>query len=97
MRRRVYSTSAWKQTRLIVLERDGWRCKIKGARCTHTATEVDHIIPVIEGGAPLDVLNLRAACKTCNLGRVIHRRAELARFALSAGAAVDKRKSSRNW
>ncbi len=50
----------------MVLERDGHRCQIHGHRCTILATDVDHIVPLADGGAPYDPANLRAACKWCN-------------------------------
>lgn len=65
----LYRTAAWRRVRLVVLERDAWRCKIKGPRCTGVATEVDHIVQLIDGGALLDPDNLRAACRRCNRGR----------------------------
>jgi 5-methylcytosine-specific restriction endonuclease McrA len=54
---------------LVVLKRDEYRCKIRGRRCTGVATEVDHIVQLIDGGAPLEESNLRAACRRCNRGR----------------------------
>ena len=59
----------WRRVRLVVLERDGWRCRIRGPKCTGDADEVDHIVPVEAGGSRLDMANLRAACGTCNRGR----------------------------
>jgi 5-methylcytosine-specific restriction protein A len=58
--------SAWQRRRLEVLERDDWTCRIGGPRCRVSATTVDHIIPLSEGGARLDPANLRAACSPCN-------------------------------
>lgn len=64
--RRIYDTPAWRSVRRLVLARDMHRCQVAGQRCTVTATEVDHIVPLTEGGAPYDPANLRAACKWCN-------------------------------
>lgn len=63
-----YSTrgTLWSKVRLVVLERDGWHCQIGGPRCLGVATEVDHIVPVEDGGHRLDPANLRAACRPCN-------------------------------
>lgn len=55
--------------RIPVLERDGYRCQIRGKKCTVVANDVDHIIPLAFGGALLDRSNLRAACAACNRGR----------------------------
>ena len=56
-----------------MLDRDRWTCQIRGPRCTHGATCVDHIVARADGGAPLDPANLRAACATCNGGRAADR------------------------
>ena len=56
------STRQWRNIRERVLERDGHRCRYCGALATH----VDHVVPVVRGGASHDS-NLAAACRTCNL------------------------------
>ena len=61
--------SAWERVRRLVLERDGFRCRINGPKCETVANEADHIVPVDAGGRRLDMTNLRAACKPCNAGR----------------------------
>lgn len=66
----------WQRLRRIVLERDGGVCQIKGPNCTGTATDVDHIRSVEQGGAWFDVDNLRAACRRCNIGRANSERSE---------------------
>lgn len=75
-RRRIYDTPAWRALRPAILERDNYRCQIAGRRCKGTATEVDHIVPIVAGGAPYDHRNLRAVCKPCNVARVSAERAE---------------------
>ena len=57
------STRAWRKLRLVILERDGYRC-----RCGKPATDVDHILPVIQGGTDHPD-NLRAGCAHCNRSR----------------------------
>jgi HNH endonuclease len=69
-------SGAWQRVRLTILKRDNYACQIVGPKCTHVATEVDHIVPVSRGGSWLDPSNLRAACKQCNVGRVDHRNSE---------------------
>lgn len=59
----------WEGTRRRILERDGYRCTIRGPRCRGRATTVDHIIPRSRGGTSVDG-NLRAACTACNYGRI---------------------------
>ncbi len=63
---RTYRTAAWRKVRLVVLERDGGQCRIRGPRCTHVATDVDHIQPLAHGGDPFHLSNLRSACRECN-------------------------------
>ncbi|WP_239656182.1 HNH endonuclease [Mycobacterium riyadhense] len=59
------NTRVWKSNRVRALERDGYRCQIRGHRCTVTATSVDHIISVANGGND-DLTNLQSACKPCH-------------------------------
>jgi len=59
--RRNGSTRQWRKLRARVLMRDGHRCQLCGA----PATDVDHVLPVSEGG-PDDPRNLRALCASCN-------------------------------
>lgn len=56
-------TGAFKKVRIRVLQRDGYVCVYCGAE----ATQVDHRVPLASGGAPLDLDNLQAICKPCNL------------------------------
>jgi 5-methylcytosine-specific restriction endonuclease McrA len=57
-------TSAWKNKRLQVLQRDGYIC----AYCGQPADQVDHVIPRVRGGS--DALeNLVAACRRCNTSK----------------------------
>jgi len=59
--------------RLWILDRDRLTCQIRGPRCTHAATCVDHIVARADGGAVWDPTNLRAACQTCNGSRAADR------------------------
>lgn len=74
--RGIYSSNAWRKARMIVLERDQWLCQIRGPRCTEIATQVDHIVPVLQGGSKFDPLNLRASCQKCNYSRIDRKRDE---------------------
>lgn len=54
--------------RFFVLKRDGFTCKICGANGPGVKLEVDHIVPVAEGGSDsLD--NLQTLCFECNRGK----------------------------
>lgn len=59
----------WRKLRLVILERDDYRCQIRGEHCEGAANEVDHIVPLHAGGAWYEPENLRAACGTCNKER----------------------------
>jgi 5-methylcytosine-specific restriction protein A len=61
-----YHTEEWRRLRLYVLDRDRWVCQVRDKGCTHGATTVDHIAPVVEGGEFWDLGNLRGACWSCN-------------------------------
>lgn len=59
----------WRRVRRVVLARDGRRCRVRLLGCRGVANEVDHIVPVADGGARLDPANLRASCGWCNKHR----------------------------
>ncbi|MET0997055.1 MAG: HNH endonuclease [Mycobacterium sp.] len=51
-----------------MLQRDGHQCVGRGPRCLVTASEVDHIQPVAEGGTD-DMSNLVSVCKACHAAK----------------------------
>ena len=53
----------WPHIRLLILHRDGHTCTwvTNGVRCPATATTVDRIIPLMDGGTE-DENNLRSLC-----------------------------------
>lgn len=70
------STRAWRRVRALVLERDHWVCQLRLVCQGDRATEVDHVVPLGEGGDLLDPANGRASCARCNRvrgGRQAHR------------------------
>jgi len=69
----------WQAVRLQILARDANTCQVRGPKCKVKATQVDHIVPLSEGGERLAHDNLRASCSSCNAGRQNTRNAELAK------------------
>jgi hypothetical protein len=58
-----------KKTRFEVFKRDQFQCSYCGAHPSETVMlEVDHVIPVAEGGTN-DIENLVTACWDCNRGK----------------------------
>lgn len=55
----------WMHLRGLILDRDNHRCQMRRPGCTDVATQVDHIVPVVDGGDSHPD-NLRAACAPCN-------------------------------
>lgn len=70
--RRAGSTRAWRRMRLLVLERDRWRCQLPAddgsGLCLAYADHVDHITARAHGGTD-EPANLRASCAHHNLLR----------------------------
>jgi hypothetical protein len=71
-RRSLYNSATWARVRPAVLERDGYRCRVRARGCTGAATQVDHVVSVVEGGSWFDPDNLRASCSHCNQSRGGH-------------------------
>ena len=83
----------WAKVRRFVLDRDHHQCRVCLSGCTGTATHVDHIMPLSEGGARLDPINLRASCQYCNLARNASRASQLADALMASGQSAP----SRSW
>ncbi len=58
-------TTAHKARRLRVLRRDNYFCQLRYEGCTQLATDVDHVVPLAEGGADSDS-NCAASCSSCH-------------------------------
>jgi hypothetical protein len=56
------------RTRFEVFKRDEFTCKYCGRRTPDVVLEVDHIVPVCEGGSD-DTVNLTTSCYECNRGK----------------------------
>lgn len=57
-----------KRRRFDVFKRDGFACQYCGRKTPDVVLEVDHIVPVAEGGEN-DADNLTTACFECNRGK----------------------------
>jgi len=57
-----------KKLRLLILERDNYRCRICGKFARDVVLEVDHIVPVAKGGTT-SLNNLQTLCIDCNRGK----------------------------
>lgn len=57
-----------KRTRFEVFKRDGFICQYCGKHPPEVTLEVDHIVPVVEGGGN-DQTNLVTSCCDCNRGK----------------------------
>lgn len=57
-----------KSVRFEVFKRDSFKCQYCGASAPDVILEVDHIVPVAEGGEN-DMMNLITSCRNCNRGK----------------------------
>lgn len=62
------STGVPAKLRRRVMARDQATCQVAGPGCTTVARDVDHIIPVFEGGTDA-LANLRAICPACHAAK----------------------------
>ena len=56
------------RTRFEVLKRDGFTCRYCGRSTPDVVLEIDHIVPVFDGGSD-DPINLAVSCWECNRGK----------------------------
>lgn len=72
-RARRFGCAIEKVDRIAVFDRDGWKCQICGIDTPrtslgtreHDAPELDHVIPLAQGGAH-SFANTQCACRDCN-------------------------------
>lgn len=57
-----------KAIRFEVFKRDHFTCQYCGRKSPEVILEVDHIVPVAEGGTN-DIINLVTSCRDCNRGK----------------------------
>lgn len=56
------------RTRFEVFKRDDFTCRYCGKKSPEVILEVDHIVPVCDGGSD-DAINLATSCWDCNRGK----------------------------
>lgn len=59
---KYYNTKRWKSLRRFVLRRDRYTCQ----ECRRFGNEVDHIVPIVQGGEIWSEDNLQVLCKSCH-------------------------------
>jgi 5-methylcytosine-specific restriction protein A len=69
--RRGYD-ARWRKVRKLALLRDKGTCQHCLRHGEYTpATEVDHIIAIVDGGSRLDLNNLQSLCKPCHSRKTV--------------------------
>lgn len=58
----------WHDVRVRVLDRDGWECRMCGTDLGANA-QVDHIVPVTDGGPMWDRGNMQSLCTECHVSK----------------------------
>lgn len=56
----------WRGLRLLAMKRDDHTCRECGKSGPRKFLEVDHIIPIADGGREFDLENTRTVCKDCH-------------------------------
>lgn len=62
------AAKGWYALRYRVLARDNFTCQYCGQYAPNVRLEVDHVVPVVEGGTD-DLSNLITSCWACNQGK----------------------------
>ena len=64
LRAGIVGSRRWQRLRRYILKRDKWRCRICGRP---GRMEIDHLVPLEQGGDPWEPSNLAATCRTCHI------------------------------
>ena len=75
--KRIFRTNkrAWLWLREEVIRRAKWTCAGCGKRSGYL--EVDHIVPVSQGGSETEFDNLQALCRDCHMDKTMRERGTL--------------------
>ena len=68
----IYNSKQWKNLRLLTLLNDPLCTACKAQGKIVPAEEIDHIIPMQEGGLPFDSDNLQPLCKECHSRKTLN-------------------------
>jgi 5-methylcytosine-specific restriction enzyme A len=73
----VYKKQMWQRRRLQAIDKAPLCPGVLDEPCPHTAIveEVDHIVPLSQGGAAYDADNLQALCSRCHQRKTAHENA----------------------
>lgn len=62
--RAMYRSKRWRRLRLVVFNESGWKCK----KCKRRGRlELDHKVPIMQGGSQWARKNLQALCRDCHI------------------------------
>ena len=62
----LYSSRKWRKFRQSILAEQGGCCEACGNVQPDRLLHIDHIIPIVDGGAKWDIDNLQVLCKRCH-------------------------------
>lgn len=63
---KFYQSKAWRDLRALKIEQFPLCEECQRKRITTLAQVVDHVVPINEGGAKLDMVNLQSLCNPCH-------------------------------
>lgn len=81
-----------KRTRFEVFKRDGFACQYCGRTPPSVLLEIDHVVPVAEGGTDV-VHNLVTACFDCNRGKAAVPLSEIPESLKEAAERAEERRA----
>ena len=94
-----YTSPAWRALIERIIAARGRRCEDPACRRRRPATRVfgDHIVELIDGGAPLDERNIMLRCGSCHTRKTAEQRAARTRAIAPGNAPPARAPSRREW